>query len=337
MPTPAWYLLIHQLPTKPLYLRAKIGRRLSRVGALSLKNSVYLLPRNPQSLENLAWIVEEAKAAGGEAYISEGEFVEGITSELLVRRFRGEREADYEAFSAQIRDALAEIDRRDGVQPPEPELQARLTRFKKRQAEIEEIDFFGAQGRNRAKALLARLEKRLQGKGGRPAAARQLSAIAKLKGRVWTTRRGLHVDRIASAWLIRRFIDPDAHFRFIDPKEERKAGELRFDMVGGDFTHEGEACTFETLVRAIGTPDSALRQVAEIVHDIDLKDGKFARPDAFGVQQIVLGIVLDCPDDEDRLKRGFALFDDLYASFWQRSRAPYESQSNDLRNRGGKT
>jgi hypothetical protein len=151
------------------------------------------------------------------------------------------------------------------------------------------------------------------GKGAR--AGKSLSAAPTVRGRIWATRRGLHIDRIASAWLIRRFIDSKARFRFIDPKEERKPAELRFDMVGGDFTHEGDACTFETLVRATRSPDPALRQIAEIVHDIDLKDEKFARTDAPGIQQIVLGIVLDCPGDEDRLKRGFALFDDLYASF----------------------
>ncbi len=318
MTAPGWYLLIHHLPTKPLYLRAKIGRRLSRVGALSLKNSVYVLPHNSDSLEDFEWIVEEARAACGTAYVAEAEFVEGIRSDVLARRFRDEREADYGALAAEIRDALADIDRRAGVQPPKPEAQARLTRFKKRQAEIEAIDFFGAPGRKKTEALLAALEKRLKGKGSKAAAEQARSATAKLKRRIWVTRRGLQVDRIASTWLIRRFIDSRAQFRFIDPNEAPKPGELRFDMVGGDFTHEGDSCTFETLVRVIRNPDPALRHIAEIVHDIDLKDGKFGRPDAPGVQQIVLGIVLDCPDDENRRKRGFALFDDLYASFRKR-------------------
>lgn len=154
-------------------------------------------------------------------------------------------------------------------------------------------------------------------------------------GRVWATRRGLHVDRIASAWLIRRFIDPQAQFRFIDSKEEKIPGEVRFDMVGGDFTHEGDACTFETLVRVAARPDPALRQIAEIVHDIDLKDGKFNRPDAAGIQQIVLGIILDCPDDDDRLRRGFALFDDLYASFRRHAQAPSRSPSTRAGTRKG--
>jgi hypothetical protein len=315
---PGWYLLIHQLPTNPIYLRAKIGQRLSRLGAIALKNSVYVLPRDPESLEDLERIVGEAKAAGGEAYLCEAEFIEGLTLEALVRRFREERDADYDAFSAEVRDAGAAIDRRDGVRPPEPELLARLARLKKRHAEIEAIDFFVAAGRKKSKALLASLERRLHPARKGAGEGRSSGLATKLRGRVWATRRGLHIDRIASAWLIRRFIDPDAQFRFIDSNESKKPGELRFDMVGGDFTHEGDACTFETLVRVVRNPDPGLRHVAEIVHEIDLKDGKFARPDAPGVQQIILGIVLDCSEDDDRLRRGFALFDDLYASFRKR-------------------
>jgi hypothetical protein len=316
---PDWYLLIHQLPTKPIYLRARIGQRLARVGALALKNSVYMLPRNSERLEDLQRIVEEARSAGGEAYIFETGLVEGISSEALIRRFLDARDADYKAFSSEVRDAADSIDRRDGARPPEAKLLARLTRLKKRHAEIEAIDFFDAAGQKKSKALLASLEKRLQATGKGAGAASSPSAMPRLRGRVWATRRGLHIDRIASAWLIRRLIDPEARFRFIDPKDEKKAGELRFDMVGGDFTHEGDACTFETLVRIVRKPDPALRQIAEIVHDIDLKDGKFKRTDAPGIQQILLGIVLDCPGDEDRLKRGFALFDDLYASFRRRN------------------
>jgi hypothetical protein len=143
-------------------------------------------------------------------------------------------------------------------------------------------------------------------------------------GRVWATRRGVQIDRIASAWLIRRFIDPNARFRFVDAADARDPKELRFDMVGGDFTHEEDRCTFETLVRRIALDEPALASVAEVVHDIDIKDRKFGRPDALGVQQVVLGIVLDSANDEERLQRGFALFDNLYASFRMRNPLPKE-------------
>ena len=315
MATPGWYLLVHQLPTKPIYLRAKIGERLARLGALALKNSVYVLPRHPSRLEDLERLVDEAKASGGEAWVANAELVAGLSAEALIERFRQARSDDYDAIATEARSPAGSI------------APARLARLQKRLAEIERIDFFGAAGRKKTKDLLTSLERRVDRAGP--------DARSAPKARAWATRRGVQIDRIASAWLIRRFLDPAARFRFIDPKAERAADELRFDMVGGDFTHEGDSCTFETLARTIRRPDPALRQIAEIVHDIDLKDGKFGRRDAPGIQQIVLGIVLDCPADEDRLARGFALFDDLYASFRQTARPRAAGAPSRLKKRRG--
>jgi hypothetical protein len=146
---------------------------------------------------------------------------------------------------------------------------------------------------------------------------------AELAGRTWVTRKGVHVDRIASAWLIRRFVDPAARFRFADSQSPEAApGELRFDTVGGEFTHEGDRCSFETLAARLRLRDPALAQVAEIVHDIDLKDAKFGRAEAPGILQLVNGLALAHGDDLDRLDRGFALFDDLYESFRRRLPPP---------------
>ena len=267
MTPPGWYLLIHQLPTKPIYLRASIGERLARLGALALKNSVYVLPRHPARLEDLERIVEEAKASGGEAYVASAEHRRGhldggARPQVSRGAGRGLRRARGRGPGCRgLHDA------RPPGAAPEEALRDRGDRFLRR-----------------------RRPKRSRRRCSRPwRGARRRSgtdARSALKGRVWATRRGVQIDRIASAWLIRRFIDPAARFRFIDPKAERAPGELRFDMVGGDFTHEGDACTFETLARTIRRPDPALRQIAEIVHDIDIKDGKFGRADAPGIQQI---------------------------------------------------
>lgn len=144
-----------------------------------------------------------------------------------------------------------------------------------------------------------------------------------LTGKTWVTRRGVKIDRIASAWLVRRFLDPAARFRFVDPAgNEKRRGELRFDMVGGDFTHEGDRCTFETLRKEARLDDPGLTPIAEIVHDIDLKDGKYGRPEASGVKQLLEGVLHAHAADEERLERGFALFDDLYASFRRGGAAP---------------
>ena len=137
------------------------------------------------------------------------------------------------------------------------------------------------------------------------------------------TRKGVKVDRIASAWLVRRFLDARARFRFIDPKQETaRPREITFDMVGGDFTHEGDSCTFETLRGRAGIKDPALGPIAEIVHGIDLKDGKFGRPETRGIEQVLAGIVNAYSRDEERLERGFALFDELYESFRRKKPGP---------------
>jgi hypothetical protein len=231
----AWTVLIHSLPPSPPYLRAKVRNRLRKAGAVALKDSVYVLPAERKSREELRGIAAEAVAGGGEAFVCEARF-------------------------------------------DDPDVDERLA---------------------------SQLESR-----GDPS----------LMGRVWTTRRGVQVDRIASAWLIRRFLDPRARFRFVDPGAQREPGELRFDMPGGDFTHEGDDCTFETLLRRVASPQRALREIAEVVHAIDIKDDKFDRPEAPGIERVIQGIVLESAADEERLRRGSALFDGLYASYGRRPR-----------------
>jgi hypothetical protein len=177
------------------------------------------------------------------------------------------------------------------------------------------IFFFGAAGRDAAEGALAALEASL-----RPPAARaeQESNMpeGEFRGRTWVTRSGVKVDRIASAWLIRRFIDTEARFRFVPGREYAPApGELRYDMFEAEFTHEGELCTFEVLLRRFGLEDAALRQLAEIVHDVDLKDGRFSRPEAPGLDCLVAGIALRHKEDEARLRDGAAAFDAFYEHF----------------------
>jgi len=301
-----WLLLIHQLPASPAYLRVKVWRRLQRIGAVALRGSVYVLPRGEPALEDFQWLAKEITAAGGEASLCEARFVDGAADGELEAMFRAARDADYAALAADVR-ALA---RRFGKRPPAGAADA-LAALRARKAEIVAIDFCGATGREVVAGLLAELERKLGGDG-----ARATVRAKDHRGRTWVTRRGIQVDRIASAWLIRRFIDPDASFRFVDAKAYTPApGELRFDMSDGEFTHEGERCSFETLVHRFGLADRGLGAIAEIVHDIDLKDDRFGRPEAAGVALVLAGIAAATPDDEQRLARGAQLFDELYASF----------------------
>ena len=304
-----WLLLIHQIPPKPDYLRVKIGRRLQRVGAVAVKNSVYVLPDSEQAFEDFQWLRAEIVSGGGDATVCRAEFLDGLTSEELRHLFRTARAADYAEIAASARERWADARRGRATRPADD-----LARLRKRFHAVAAIDFFGAPGHPVAKAALEALEMEVRPDDraeGTPALAANRDAYV---GRTWVTRSNVFVDRIASAWLVRRFVDSDARFKFVHATRYRLGpGEVRFDMFEGEFTHEGDRCTFEVLLDRFGLDDPALRSLGEIVHDIDLKDGKFDREDAPGVARVLAAIVRTQPNDEARLERGGALFDQLYA------------------------
>lgn len=309
-----WLLLIHQIPPKPDYFRVKIGRRLARVGAVAIKSSVYVLPASEQALEDFQWVLREIVEGGGEASICRSAFVEGLTDDDVQRLFHAAREREYEAIAAEARATLAALGRGRTLRTEQrAAAEDALARSRKRLAAVERVDFFHAPNRTDARALVDRVDERLHPRA-RPTEARDRSDAP--RGRTWVTRQGVFVDRIASAWLIRRFIDPEAHFRFVAPQGYRaRPGELRFDMFDAEYTHEGDRCTFETLLARFRLDDPALAQLAQVVHDIDLKDGKFAREDAAGIERVLAGIAAAQPDDAARLERGAVLLDELYALF----------------------
>jgi len=299
-----WLLLVHQIPPKPDYLRVKIWRRLQRVGAVAIKSSVYALPPGEARLEDLQWVMREVVEGGGDASIVEARFVDGLSDDQVRELFQGAREAEY----AELEKELAGVGEEDAS--------GLLERARKKLAEVAARDFFSAPGRERVEEALRRLEAR----AGRAAAASPrgapVLALSDHRGRTWVTRTGIHVDRMASAWLIRRFIDPRARFRFVSPRSYRRApGELRFDMFDGEFSHQDGLCTFEVLARRFGLQDPALRPIAELVHDIDLKDARHGRPEAAGVERLVAAIAIAHPEDEVRLQRASAVLDDLYELF----------------------
>jgi hypothetical protein len=307
-------LLIHQIPPTPAYLRVKVGRHLARLGAVAIKNSVYALPRNEETQEDFQWVLREIVKGGGDGSIVEARFVDGLSDEQVSGLFQAAREGDYRELAEQARTLAATFPKR-GVVPGErrAELAKQLARLRQRGTELAGIDFFGAPGREVVEGLLTGMEARMRTVEGTKPVKKTLE-LAQHRGRTWVTRNGIKVDRMGSAWLIRKFIDPEARFKFVPAKGYRpEKEELRFDMFDAEFTHEGDLCTFEVLVQRFGLTDPALRAIAEIVHDIDLKDAKYGREEAPGIGQIVAGIAAAHPDDEARLERGAALFDDLYA------------------------
>ncbi|MDQ8165273.1 MAG: chromate resistance protein [Gemmatimonadota bacterium] len=243
---PPWLLLLHRLPPEPAYLRVKVRRRLQKVGAVLVKNSVYVLPNREETLEDLLWVTREIESEGGEAMVCEASFVAGVSNAELATLFERPREAGSGPAGA--------VDR---IEP----------------------------------------------------------------GSIWVTRQGVFVDRIASAWLIRRFIDHGARFKFVPARGyQPAAGELRFDMFEGEFTHDGDRCTFEVLQERFVPKDRALRAVAELVHDIDCKDEKFGRAEVAGLAMMMQGLKRTVDDDATRIARGAELLDALYEEM-KRSRA----------------
>ena len=204
------------------------------------------------------------------------------------------------------------------------ELRAQVARLRKRLAAVAAIDFFGAIGREKAEGVLRSLEARLnEDTDVRKKAAIDsgASAFGTFRDRTWVTRQGVYVDRIASAWLIRRFIDPEARFKFVSGKGYRPDdGELRFDMFEAEFTHEGDKCTFEVLLERNALKDPALRAIAEIIHDIDLKDDKFGRTEVAGIRTLIEGISVTTNDDSERIARGNEVFNSLYEYFRKKRR-----------------
>jgi hypothetical protein len=298
-----WLVLIVQLPAKPDYLRVKLRRRIQRVGALSLKGAVYVLPNRADTLEDLVWLRGELIADGGDAIVCSARTVVGITDAALEARFDDLRATEYREIIDTAR-ALRSMVHGD-------ETARELARLRRRFEEIVKLDFFGSSAQQDARRVL----EDLAAASNRPGPAQDASPTAPaLEGQTWVTRAGVFVDRIASAWLIRRFIDPRGVFKFTTATSYSPLrGELRFDMYQAEYTHDGQHCTFETLLDRFRLDEPALRSIAEIVHDIDCKDEKFARPEAAGVELVLRGLVSAEPDDARRLDRGAAIFDGLFS------------------------
>jgi hypothetical protein len=317
-----WLLLIHQLPLKPDYFRVKIWRRLQRVGSVAIKNSVYVLPKNDETQEDFQWVLREIIEGGGEASLCEARFVDGLSDQEVEALFHEARSADYAQIAGEAR-RLAELPLPQGHTETgrRTQLEIDLARLKRRLAEVVAIDFFGAPGHQAAEGLVSGVEARMQEKRSGKQVIKEATFLPEdLKGKTWVTRKGVHVDRMASAWLIHRFIDSDARFKFVPPKGYKPmSGELRFDMFEAEFTHEGDRCTLEVLLERIGLGDPAVIPIAEIVHDIDLKDSKFGRQETVGIERLIAGICMAQKEDETRLVRGEAVFNDLYEYFRRKS------------------
>ena len=331
-PPGGWLLCIHNIPPKPAYLRAKAARRLSTLGAVALKNAVYVLPDGDRQRDGLLWLSKEIEEGGGRAFVCLAGFdvaIGGMDDGRIKALFVEARDAQYRELAVEIQplfEALGEPQEADEAR--RGETAAWLAQVRSRFEAIVAVDFFGAPSREVVEGILAGTEKwlRLAAAGEVPAPGADTTLQPEAyRGRTWVTRPGVHVDRIASAWLIRRFIDPVGDFRFdaktVSPRD------VRFDMAEAEFTHEGAECTFEVMLRRFGLlDDPALKSVGAIIHDIDLEERHPARPESPGIAALLTGIALRTNDDQERLNQGFQILDSLLQFFRETSKGRQAGQ-----------
>jgi len=308
-----WLLLVHQLPSTPSNLRVRTWRRLQQLGALAVKQSVYVLPDSPGAREDFEWLKAEIESAGGQATVFAAGSVDAWSDDELVEAFRQARQQEYTQVAGKVEAALGRT--RSIGRRSDSSTRNRWRRLaevlRQRQSAIEATDFFGSAGRDRALALLAELDDRLS-VAPRSAATDTPRPRAAYRARRWVTRPRPGVDRMASAWLIRRFIDPEASFGFADNREAVSKDALAFDMFGVEFSHQADRCTFETLCRTFAIDDPAVARMAGLVHDLDLKDGKFGAPEAATIGTLIEGLRALHADDHELLAQGMTLFEAFY-------------------------
>jgi hypothetical protein len=311
-------MLVHQLPTRPSNLRVRTWRRLQQLGAIAVKQAVYVLPNTVSSREDFEWLRTEIETARGQATVFTANAVDAWTDDSLVNEFL---RAGEEAYKNLARDADTVLRRVGSERARRKGIPSRrvIQQLGERLTAIERIDFFGSAGRDHAASLIKQIETRMRG----PSAAGPSSGSDRTayRNRVWVTRPRPGVDRMASAWLIHRFIDANARFDFAADRQTVPEGTVPFDMYGVEFTHRGEHCTFEGLCETFGLDDAALCQIAEIVHDLDLKDGRFGRQEAAAIRLVIDGLQLARSDDQELLAHGMTLFEALYLSLSQADRA----------------
>ncbi len=319
-----WVLLIHQLPPKPTNLRVRIWRKLNNFGAVAIKNSVYVLPFNEKTHEDFQWLRQEIETAGGEANVFRAESIEGTADAEIINIFRRERDKDFFKVAAEF-DALAGAvkEQKQNNHLTAERIKNYETELGKLRAELERIkavDFFVAPVQKTAVASFNCAQKILRLNTddslavSRAPGADFLSRSDYQRKR-WVTRRNMHIDRLASAWLIKRFIDEHPKFYFVH-ESEKVTGAVHFDMFEAELTHVGENCTFETLLNRFGlASEQPLVEIAEIVHDIDLKDAKFNRLEAVGLDATIRGLSKLLRDDRKLLAQCCFIFDGLYEQF----------------------
>jgi hypothetical protein len=297
----SWLLLLFSLPTNRNTERVAIWRRLKKIGAVQIKTSTYLLPDAPAQYEHFQWLAQQIRDYGGDSTLVRAQEIEGLNKDKVIAMFNDARAKDYGALRKALQSFIAgrkKMDADEAVSELEP-----LTRQFR---EVRAVDFFDSPRGHDVSMLLRRAEG--------PKRSRRLETLdaKQYQGKTWLTRPRPEIDRVGSAWLIARFIDRKPKFVFA-PTADAIPGAIPFDMLGAEFSHHGNYCTFETLTRRFSISDKSLVKIGEMIHDADLDDARFQRIEAVGIDRVLKGWAKEGLSDREILRRGFDCFDALYA------------------------
>jgi hypothetical protein len=295
----SWLLLLARLPATHKTERVAIWRKLKKSGAIQIQTSTYVLPDESARYETFQWLSQHIRNAGGDATLIRAREIEGLPNEKLIELFNSARAKEYAALRERIRSLTDRRTRSSAFTD-------RLDRFRKQLREIKQTDFFNSPKAQDVEMLLQNLERTQSASNAGPKIDHR-----NFRAKLWLTRPRPEIDRVGSAWLIRKFIDPKAKFIFA-PRPDANRRAVSFDMLDGDFSHQGDDCTFETLVKQFRIHDGRVRKIAEMIHDADLNDDKFQRNECIGIDRVLKGWGREGISDQEILRRGFQCFDALY-------------------------
>lgn len=321
-PYSGWLLFIYKVPSKPVNKRMKIWRKLIKAGAIQFKGAAYLLPHNEDHYEFLDGLVSEVSSLGGEAALIKADHVENIEDNDLITLFNHQRKNDYKVPEKSLQNLKVKVYsmQMGSMLHNVGQLKSKFNCCLKEYEEIKKRDFFSSEVGNALYSEIRMLQKRLDEitRDNTDHAPHAITPrkINDYKGRTWVTHPGPFVDRMATAWLIKRFIDSEAQFEFAGEEDldRLQKNMVSYDVRNGEVTHVGDMCTFEVLLSTFDLKEKRLKKIAKIVHDLDIKDGKYTPAEAKGLENILLGIRKSTQNDKEALEKGINIFEMLYTA-----------------------
>lgn len=303
-----WLTLIIGLPTANATARMRAWRALKASGAAVLHDGAYLLPDNQACRETLLAVERDILAVNGTAYLLP---IDDPRGERFVPLF--ERSADYARLQEEVADCRARLNASNALTSTR-----QVRKLRKAFAQLARIDFFPGQARQRLDGALQELETAVSRvlSADEPSSHEQPIAVLNrrdYRARLWATRKRPWVDRLASAWLIQRRIDPAARFVWLESPRDCPAEALGFDFDDATFSHVGQRVTFETLLASFALAEPGLERIAALVHYLDV--GGVQPPEAAGIERLLAGLRETLTDDDQLLAAGCAIFDGLLAAF----------------------